>query len=267
MTLRLTASTRTDIGCVREENQDAVLAHLSDSDALYAIADGMGGYTHGGVASTLALETFYDTFYRTPPGKPADLLRRAVQHAGAAVFQMAARLGARMGTTLTAAYLVENRLYVAHVGDCRVYLLRDGAAALLTRDHTAPGELVALKTLTPDRVRAHPRRSLLTRSLGAQLVVQPDVTQHTLRAGDRLVLCSDGVWSSVQDDEFAAFAPAHAGADALADALLAAALRRDGDDNGSVIVVNVEQVTLSAADAPRRVLGWLGWAGAGTGSD
>jgi len=106
-----------------------------------------------------------------------------------------------MGTTLTAAYILGNTLYLAHVGDSRAYLIRDGRLVCLTSDHTMVGDMVRSKLISHDKIRTHAQRSYLTKSLGTTLFVQPDITQQKLREGDRLILCSDGVWSVVEDEE------------------------------------------------------------------
>ena len=105
-----------------------------------------------------------------------------------------------MGTTLTTAYLLGNKLIVAHVGDSRAYLLRDGTVTCLTRDHTVVGDMVRLKVLTPDKIRTHTQRSVLTKGIGLNPFVTPDISQYTVKNGDALILCSDGLWSEVSND-------------------------------------------------------------------
>src|SRR5689334_8447936 len=124
-------------GNVREDNQDAIRMCKADdplnaaSGYLYAIADGMGGYSHGGVASAMALTVFFETFYTGKPGKIPQAMRSAIQSANLGVYQHAQKIG-RMGTTLTAINLAGNRLHIAHIGDSRAYLIRDGKASCLT---------------------------------------------------------------------------------------------------------------------------------------
>src|SRR5258707_8714271 len=104
-----------------------------------------------------------------------------------------------MGTTLTAAYVYGDVLYLAHVGDSRAYLIRDGRSICLTSDHTTVGDMVRSNLISSDKIRTHAQRSILTKSVGTALFVQPDIIQQRLREGDRLVLCSDGVWSVIED--------------------------------------------------------------------
>jgi serine/threonine protein phosphatase PrpC len=238
-----------DVGKVREDNQDAIRCCQPDDPAIsfhghtVALADGMGGYEHGGLASATALEVFFDALYSSNSSQPMSKLKQAVQNANLGVFQKAQRLGAvRMGTTLTAANLVGDKLFVAHVGDSRLYLVRDGKATCLTNDHTTVGELVRMRVLSPDKVRTHNQRSILNKCLGIDMFVQPDVAQFPLQEGDVLILCSDGVWAVVQDDEFADFAAQTPDMESLSRSLIDLAMERDSDDNASVVAVRVDQL-------------------------
>ena len=262
---RLQARSFTDIGSVRDENQDTTRLFTpadplvaETHGSLLAIADGMGGYARGGVASVTAIETFFETFYQEPPGAARlQSLRRAVEQANLAVHQAAFRLNAgQMGTTLTVANIAGDRLYLAHVGDTRAYLVHDGTARCLTNDHSVVGELVRMRVLSPDKVRTHQQRSVLNRSLGLNLFVQPDVSHVNLQVGDVLILCSDGLWAFVQDDEFAALAGQLPEAEALGRRLIDLALERHTDDNASVMVARVEQVGTPAASDETRLSAW-----------
>ncbi len=244
------------IGSVREDNQDAIRLSGETPAAdrrLFGIADGMGGYSHGGIASQLALETFFDTFYGdTAPVVPRRL-RRSIDAANLGVYQMAQRLGAvRMGTTLTAVTVAGRQLHVAHVGDSRAYLIRDRRAKCLTDDHTRVGEMVRMKVIPPDKVRTHAQRSILTKGLGLALFVQPDITQVTVRDGDRLVLCSDGVWSVIEDQEFAALAASASDTTRFSQGLIDLALERQSDDNLSVVAIHLHHLGSEEAAEPKR---------------
>ncbi len=245
------------IGPVREDNQDTIRlpdAHLSaERGCLYAVADGMGGYAHGRLASTLALEKLFEAFYDTRAWPAPRALRRGVEAANLGVYKAAQNLGAgRMGTTLTAAGVIGRKLYLAHVGDSRAYLIRDGRALCLTQDHTTVGDLVRMKVLSPDKVRTHAQRSVLTKGIGLGLFVQPDISEHALKEGDRLILCSDGVWSMIQDEEFAELAVQANGAHVLSQSLIELALARQTDDNASAIAVHIHGLSPSAENAGGR---------------
>jgi protein phosphatase len=236
-----------DIGAVREENQDSIRlpepGFPPERGLLYALADGMGGLAHGKLASTIAVDALFDTFYRAK-APIAKSLGKGIETANSKVFGAAQGLGsARMGTTLTAANVHGDNLCIAHVGDSRAYLLREGRAKLLTNDHTTVGDLVRLKLIPPERVRTHAQRSTLNRAIGLGLFVRPDVTSFKLRDGDRIVICSDGLWSAVEDEDLAAMA---AGSDLLEDicsSLIGAAIEKGSDDNVSVIVVRIDRTS------------------------
>ena len=111
-----------------------------------------------------------------------------------------------MGTTLTAVGIRGRRLWIAHAGDSRAYLVRHGRSRCLTEDHTAVGDLVRMNIISKDKVRTHAHRSILTRAVGLGMFLQPDVLSMRLQAGDRMVLCSDGLWSSIEDEEIGSLA-------------------------------------------------------------
>lgn len=247
-------------GRVRQDNQDAICLadHTLSSERgwLYAVADGMGGYAHGGVASTLALEKLTEALYDNSESPVHKSLKRGVDMANLAVYQKSQQLNAgRMGTTLTAACLVGSDLHLAHIGDSRAYLIRDRRAVCLTNDHTTVGELVRMKVLSPDKVRTHEQRSILTRALGLQLFIQPDISRYSLRAGDRIVLCTDGVWSVLQDHEFAELAIATKHARELGEKLVELALERESDDNVSAVTVHVHSLSALPAEGKHHKTG------------
>jgi len=255
--LQIAAYGQSHIGKVRADNQDAIRSYEPDNDMaiqthgyVYAIADGMGGYEHGGVASSTALETFFTSFYAGHPSKSSRNMRQSVQAANLAVYQMAQRMGARMGTTLSAINLIDRQLHVAHIGDSRVYMVRGRKSTCLTNDHTAVGELVRLRVLSPDKVRTHERRSVLEKCLGMQLFIQPDINQYTVAEDDYFILCSDGVWAHVEDQEFAEITLDIRNPQRISDTLIDLALSRDSDDNVSAVVVHVKQLAEAAIAVP-----------------
>ena len=245
------------VGPVREDNQDAIQfsdRHVATERGwLCAVADGMGGYAHGNVASTLALQKLFAAFYDDKPQSIERALRRGIESANLGVYKQAQQMQAgRMGTTLTAASVVGHKLYLAHVGDSRAYLLRDDKAFCLTQDHTTVGELVRLKVLPPDKVRTHAQRSVLTKGIGLTLFVKPDITEHALKPGDSVVLCSDGVWSVIEDHEFAELAARTKGAHELSQSLIDLALNRQTDDNASAITVHIKSLSAPATQHAAR---------------
>lgn len=232
------------VGPVREDNQDSIRLPQEGNTVgpglLFAIADGMGGYAHGGVASLLALESFVKTLAAQNGSPIPKSLQRGVETANLQVYQKAQQLDAgRMGTTLTAAYVLGEMLYLAHVGDSRAYLIRDGQAICLTSDHTTVGEMVRSKLISPEKIRTHAQRSVLTKSVGTSLFVQPDIVQKKLREGDRLILCSDGVWSVLEDEEFAQVTKEASSVDEICQKIINLALENRTDDNASVVVFHL----------------------------
>jgi protein phosphatase len=241
------------VGPVREDNQDSIqLSHGEQAIApgsLFAVADGMGGYAHGGMASSLALESFSGTLVSRNGSSISKTLQRGVETANLKVYQKAQQLGAgRMGTTLTAAYVLGDILHLAHVGDSRAYLIRDGRATCLTADHTTVGDMVRAKILSPDKIRTHAQRSVLNKAIGIGLFVQPDITQNKLREDDRLVLCSDGVWSVIEDNDFAKVAAEKTHVDMISQNLIDLALQHETDDNASVVVFHLKKLAASFAE-------------------
>jgi protein phosphatase len=257
----IAAAAVTHPGLMREDNQDAVRVCKPDDAVtalvghLYAVADGMGGYAHGGVASTVAIDTFTQTV--ASGARPAlaapqiqGLLRRGAQDANLAVYQAAQRLNAgRMGTTLTAFSILYNTLTFVHVGDTRLYLIRGNQATCLTQDHSTVAGLVRMKVLSPDKVRKHAQRSQLEKCLGVNLFIQPDVASHTLRPGDIAILCTDGIWAVIEDAEFAQLAAAAPDPAALGQTLIDLAMERESDDNVSAVVVQVQKLAENPAQA------------------
>jgi len=206
----------------------------------------MGGYEYGAVASALALELFFKAFYATA-GREEDILRRSVVGANLGVYQEAQRLTTRMGTTLTAVSISHDHLCLAHVGDSRAYLVRRNHVTCLTNDHTAVADLVRMRIISPDKLRTHAQRSVLNRCLGLNMFVQPDISQVKIESGDIVVLCSDGVWSAIQDEEFAQVASQSPAPDTLSRHLVDLALRRQTEDDLSVIAIGIHEMPPKAA--------------------
>lgn len=234
------------IGPVREDNQDSIFAshqpQSGETGFLYAVADGMGGYSHGGVASALALQELSNEVFKTI-SIDQKTLRRGVENANLSVYKTAQKLGAgRMGTTLTAACIMGDQVHIAHVGDSRAYLIRDHRANCLTADHTTVGDMVRAKLISADKIRTHAQRSILTKAVGLGLFIQPDITKLKLQEGDRIILCSDGLWSLIQDDEFASLSRG-VSPQKTTQNLVDLALHRETDDNASVVVFDIIKFT------------------------
>jgi serine/threonine protein phosphatase PrpC len=252
-------------GPVREDNQDAILLPAASAPSfpgsLHAVADGMGGYAHGEIASNLALQNLLKIVRSSEISlPPAKALQQAAEVVNFEVYKAWQQLGeGKMGTTLTAAYVVGNLLYLLHVGDSRAYLIRNGHAACLTSDHTLVGDLVRSRLIPSEQIRTHARRSVLTRAIGLELFVQPELTQTKLQAGDCIILCSDGIWSVIEDQEFAEQADRVGNVHFLVQNLTDLALARETDDNCSVVAIRIRGFRFQTfEDEPRKERGWLG---------
>jgi protein phosphatase len=230
-----------DVGCVREQNEDAI-GHWAHEDGLvFAVADGLGGHAAGEVASGLALEVIAREIDRAPGGWPvAKRLRRAVQEANLEIYNKAIAVPELRGmaSTLTATAVTGGTLVAAHVGDCRLLLLRDGKLTQLTKDHTWVWEQVQYGILSAEDARNHPRRHVLTRCLGRELIVGIDVLTLAMRPGDVLLQCSDGVHGALAEPEIAELLGAHPPEPACR-ALLRRAREEGGEDNISAQVATV----------------------------
>ena len=230
--MKVEAGVATDIGQVREGNEDSYLVE----PPLYAVADGMGGHKGGEVASQLALETVEEAF-REGRGSLAD----HVLEANRAVFGRSEEDSkvAGMGTTLTAALVEHGSAHLAHVGDSRAYLLRAGALRQITEDHTLVARMVRLGEITAEEADVHPHKNVLTRALGTEPDVDVSEMELGLLDGDRLLLCSDGLTSMVTEQQIQAILEAAPVAQDAADRLVRAANRAGGLDNITVVVLDI----------------------------
>src|ERR671910_2296719 len=225
-----------DLGRQRQGNEDNYYVRAP----LFVVADGMGGAQAGEVASELAVRQFEAGL---PDGRaPADALSELIRAANAEIHNQARddpQL-AGMGTTVTAAYLDGDTVVVAHVGDSRCYLLRDGDLIRLTRDHSLVGELVARGKLTEAQAEAHPQRSVITRALGAGADVEVDVEAFPARAGDLFLVCSDGLTGMVHEPQLKPLLEQPGSLEQVGRSLIAAANEAGGRDNITVILFRLE---------------------------
>ena len=243
--MRIEVGSATDIGRVRERNEDSILVE----PPLYVVADGMGGHRGGQVASQLALETL-EELAAGDGGSLAEHVRRANR----AVWDRALedeRL-AGMGTTLTAARIEGSSALIAHVGDSRAYLLREGMLRQLTTDHTLVARMVGSGEITEAEADVHPHKNVLTRAIGTDEQVEVDEDTVELEAGDRLLLCSDGLTGMVTEDQIQAILEHSDGATQAADRLVKAANRAGGIDNISVVVLDAIGENDDEAPGPSR---------------
>lgn len=231
--VRLLVASRTDVGRVRPGNEDSLL--VVDDLALVAVADGMGGHQAGEVASAMAIESL-----QVGVEQGASIADAITAANTAVVTRAAGDLDLRgMGTTLTAGILDGATLVIGHVGDSRLYLLRDGTLTQVTTDHSVVAELIAAGELTEAEALVDPRRAMITRALGIEPTVQVDVLELGLTPGDRLLLCSDGLTTMVRDPAIAEILASETDRERAASELVEAANLAGGADNITVVVADV----------------------------
>ncbi|HEU5375367.1 MAG TPA: PP2C family serine/threonine-protein phosphatase [Ktedonobacteraceae bacterium] len=301
MSLKLIAAKKTDVGQQREQNEDNADVFVTDDGeaGLFIVADGMGGYQAGEVASRIAVEKIRDALkhllvpvYDQPtirlapiseqetiqlnqvgPGSEdndatiqldttkrrdapktrklpesagtravEDQLKAAIRQANKAILTYGEEhSGARgLGCTLTMALIQNGQAHIANIGDSRTYLLRNGELQALTKDHSLVAKLVETKQISPDDIYTHPQRNLIYHSLGAgHKHVDPDVFHETLRPGDRLLLCSDGLWEMVRSPALLKALSGQDDVEKICDHLIDLANANGGEDNISAVVVRV----------------------------
>lgn len=257
--LRLVSAGLSDVGRKRRSNEDSFAA--APDHNLFVVADGMGGHAAGEVASRLAVESIERHISGSDPRKEPTLpasfrtvreeeaalpvparrilnaIRLANQEIVRSVRQDTSRRG--MGTTVVIAYIHGTRAYIGSVGDSRAYLVRGKTITQLTTDHTFVGEQVRAGTLSSSEARHHPARNILTRAVGSQEEVEPDIVEHDLKADDWLLLCSDGLTTMVEDQDILRTVRGHPDdPEPACRALVDLANDRGGDDNVTVVLIH-----------------------------
>jgi PPM family protein phosphatase len=242
---------KTDTGRQRRDNEDSAFARAP----VFVVADGMGGAQAGEVASRIAVEAFEQGL--PDSGSPEERLATRVREANQQIYERsrADRGRAGMGTTLTAAYVDDTHVAIAHVGDSRAYMLRDGSLQRLTQDHSLVDELVRRGKLTEEQAAEHPQRSIITRALGPEPDVEVDTWTYPARAGDVVLLCSDGLTSMISEDRVREILAEHDNLDEAADALIRAANEAGGRDNITVVLFRLEELGEDAAAGEETIVG------------
>lgn len=258
--MKVDVRARTNTGLVRKENEDAFL--ILEEEGLLVVADGMGGHAHGEVASALAVQILQESFSpgerrshieeayavshsegRIDRGESIDryLLRTAIEEANLAIFERARDNEAlrSMGTTVVGFYLHNGSAWIANVGDSRVYRMRDGELVQFTEDHSLINEYIKLNLLTPEQARTFPMKNIIVRALGLAEWVEVDTFEVDIAAGDRYLLCSDGLSDMVNDDEIGEVLQED-DPDEVVEHLVQAALDKGGLDNITVLLAVVE---------------------------
>ena len=235
----------TDTGRQRRANEDSLLAR----SPLFVVADGMGGAQAGEVASRIAVETFQGGLQDT--AQP-ELALAALAHAANSRIHELSHVNAEqagMGTTLTAVYVGADDVAIAHVGDSRAYCFRDGQLQRLTDDHSLVDELMRQGRLTPEEALEHPQRSVITRALGPEGMVEVDTRSVQARSGDVYLLCSDGLTTMIGEQQIEAVLVANPRLRDAGEALITAANEAGGRDNITVVLLRLEDVQVGQGAA------------------
>ena len=229
---------KTHKGLVRPTNQDSLLV----SHNLYGVADGMGGHRGGETASRIAVQVVRNLLQGKTPEEST--LRIGVDASNRRIFDMQRHELALsgMGTTLTMLWEARTEMLIAHIGDSRAYLYRGGELVCRTQDHSIVGEMLRNHIITPAMAKTHPYRSVITRALGTDPTVEPDILRVEKKLGDVWLICSDGLYNMVEDDEIAQTLQALED-ERAADRLLELALEHGGHDNVSIVLGRVTEVT------------------------
>jgi len=257
-TVRFTCAGRTDVGVVRSGNEDAFL--MVPDAGIFIVADGMGGHAAGEVASEMSVQIVgrsLENIVGRPDAEAAETIRKGIVDANAAIFQrtLVEQDKRGMGTTVTAMVINGERYMIGQVGDSRAYLLRDGQLLQVTKDHSYVQEQVDAGYLTPAQARTHPYSNVITRCVGANSDVAPDVYGGTLHGSDLFLLASDGLTGMLEDEDLVTILTSGRSPGELVDKLISEANRRGGLDNVTVIIVRIDgidvtdEATASAAGA------------------
>lgn len=231
---------KTDIGVVREVNQDYVFtteAPIGNLPNLLVVADGMGGHRAGEYASRLAVEVLKQELAASTEDGPEAMMRNAITRANERVLE-AARQDAKlsgMGTTLVAATVIERTLYFANVGDSRLYLLNDDIKQL-SKDHSLVQEMVRLGGINQEEAKYHPDKNIITRAIGAKDEVEIDFFEYRLKKGDTILICTDGLSNMVEDEEILHIVKCSRDVVEAVEQLIERAKDNGGNDNIGVIV-------------------------------
>ncbi len=243
--MQITCAGRTDVGIIRSGNEDNYI--VVPDRGIFVVADGMGGHAAGEVASEMAVRYVareLGSLRGLADEQVAERMRAAIRAANGAIFQRTLTEHDKrgMGTTVTALVLYDARFLIGQVGDSRAYLLRDGKLVQLTKDHSYVQEQVDAGYLTPEQARAHPYSNVITRCVGANSEVIPDVYVGAVKPGDVFLLASDGLTGMVEDPDLAEVLTSGRAPQEQVDALIAEANRHGGLDNITAVIVRIDAV-------------------------
>ncbi len=233
---------QTDIGMVRSINQDSIFfsdKSIGNLPNLYIVADGMGGHKAGDYASAHAVSWFVEYAKECKYTNPITIMKTGIAKVNDMLLEMSATHSELngMGTTFVSAVIVENKMYVANIGDSRLYVIHQGETKQITLDHSLVEELIRTGQLDRRRVRFHPEKNIITRALGTGKEAVPDFFEIILQNDERVLLCSDGLTNMVEDDEIGTIVMGQRFVDKICERLIERANYYGGKDNIGVVVV------------------------------
>lgn len=249
----ISAAIISDIGCARQNNEDGAIICYPDNDSILKkkgliiiLADGMGGHNSGEVASELALTVFTDSYY-SARGNIIESLKKAFIAANNIIYETAQTndIYSGMGTTLTSIVILNEKLYLAHIGDSRAYLFRNNNVQQLSKDHTVVQQLIDMGEISAEEALHHPQRNMLLCALGTQPEIEPDIYKLDTQLGsdDIILLCSDGLYDLVSNDEISAILSSDSNIEVMANHLVDLAKRNGGHDNITVLLATRNELS------------------------
>lgn len=258
--VQLSVAAGTDVGRIRAGNEDSLYADADQERGLFIVADGMGGHAAGEVASDMAVQIVarYLTDVRDVTSAEAGTrMAEALRAANRAIYERTIEEAEKqgMGTTASCLLMGQGQYLIGHIGDSRVYLLRDGVFRQITKDHSYVQEQVDAGFLTPEQARYHPYSNVITRCVGANALVEADILTGDLQVGDLYLVASDGLTGMVEDPQLKKILESQQTPGRIVDAMITEANRRGGLDNITAIVVQVVKVTGVATGEMPAVLG------------
>jgi PPM family protein phosphatase len=239
--LILSSSGITDTGLMRGRNEDSYAMLLFENKSLFVVADGMGGHDSGEVASRTAVETVCRIVQEEHKqyDDPLLIIERAIRQANKEVRRQGEQMGSDMGTTLSLALVSDATAFIANVGDSRAYWMENGSIFQVTKDHSLVAKLVDAGKLTREEARIHPRANLLYRTIGIDEAVKVDTFQVELKKGGTFLLCTDGLWGELTDEDILQVCAEETDAKDVAAGLVRMANERGGKDNITAVVVKI----------------------------
>lgn len=228
---------KTDIGMKRLKNEDSYIINCEGKDKIFIVADGMGGHNAGEIASSEACRIVEQSILEAK-GNIEDVLKNAVEKANRKIFIRSSENESMrgMGTTIDACVVRGENIYIAHVGDSRVYIVSEDGIRKITKDHSIVGMMVDAGTITEEEAKNHPQRNLITRAVGTNMTVEVDIVKEIIHSDELVLMCTDGLSNMVARDDIFKIIKEHKNITDAVNALVAAAKKNGGDDNITAVL-------------------------------